>query len=65
MVVVVEAASRSKGMWSGSNAPALRSEDEAARRAPRCARKLGKFSRGVKRSTQWVTVLSDDKRGVV
>ena len=43
-------------MWSGSNAPALRSEDEAARRAPRCARKLGKFSRGVKWSAQFVGV---------
>ena len=30
--MVVEAATRSKGMSSGSNAPALRSEDEAVRR---------------------------------
>ena len=32
VAVVVEAASRSKGMSSGSNAPALRSEDEALTR---------------------------------
>ena len=46
-------------MSSGSNAPALRSEDEAARRAPRGVRgdlKLGKFSRGVKWSAQFVGV---------
>ena len=31
---VVEAATRSKGLSSGSNAPELRSQDETARRAP-------------------------------
>ena len=49
VAVVVEAASRSKGMSSGSNAPALRSEDEAVRRgrATAMCEELGKFERGV------------------